>query len=49
MSSRLFYQQAGQTEEAMAVAKAAGPGSTITSGGKTGVIGTPEEIESGEQ
>ena len=48
IASRLayVYQQAGKTEEAMAVAKAAGlEVQPSTSGGKTGVIGTPEEIE----
>ena len=41
------YQQAGRTEEANAVAKAAGLKVEMPSGdGRNGVVGTPEEIES---
>jgi tetratricopeptide (TPR) repeat protein len=49
VASRLAYalQQAGKTEEAQAVAKAAGiePQQPAGGNGTTGVIGTPEEIE----
>jgi tetratricopeptide (TPR) repeat protein len=48
VTSRLAYvlQQAGKTEEAAAVAKAAGIEVQVATGdGKAGVVGTPEEIE----
>jgi len=48
VASRLAFalQQTGKTEEAAAVAKAAGiEVQTTTGDGKAGVIGTPEEIE----
>jgi tetratricopeptide (TPR) repeat protein len=45
--SRLAHvlQQAGKTEEALAVAKSAGLEIQLPTGGSAGVVGTPEEIE----